>query len=167
MTAHFAVELLSGAHDRSSFQCGHERIDRYFRQIVTQDVKRNYATCYVAVDTSHRIAGFFTLSAHSIPLPEIPPDFARKLPPYPNVPAVLIGWLGVDQNFQGQRLGSMLVFDAVTRIAHSTVGAHALLADAIDERAASFYEKLGFIAFNTKPRTLFLPISAAVKRLPK
>ena len=168
MIAGFVIEPLSAAHDRQRFQCGHTKIDRYFHQIVTQDVRRNYATCYVGVDTAtQRVAGFYTLSAHSIPLSDMPSEFTRKLPAYPNVPAVLIGWLGIDRDFQGRRLGSMLLVDAISRVAHASIGAHAIFADAINDEAVSFYERFGFLRFKTKPTSLFMPISAAVRRLPE
>jgi hypothetical protein len=37
------------------------------------------------------------------------------------------------------------------------VGCAALLVHAIDEKAAAFYERYGFLAFPTRGRTLFLP----------
>ncbi len=98
MTAFYSEAL--GKHDRSAFTSGNERIDAYFRQTVSQDVKRGYAACYVLVEkASTKLAGFYTLSSHSIPLTELAPDVVRKLPRYPSVPAVLIGWLGRDASF--------------------------------------------------------------------
>lgn len=67
MTARFAIEPLSKAHDRSGFACGNDRIDRYFQKAVSQDIKRNYATCFVARElTTDRIAGFYTLSSSNM-----------------------------------------------------------------------------------------------------
>ncbi len=93
-----------GARDRSAFASGNDKIDAYFRTVVGQDVKRNYAACYVLVETnSEKLAGFYTLSSSNIPLTEIPSDIARKLPRYPTVPAVLIGWLARDMAFAVRR----------------------------------------------------------------
>jgi hypothetical protein len=103
VTAFFSEVL--ARHDRSAFASSNERIDAYFRQTVSQDVKRGYAACYVLIEkTSAKLAGFYTLSSHSIPLTEVAPDLARKLPRYPSVPAVLIGWLGRDTAFAGQHV---------------------------------------------------------------
>ena len=63
---------------------------------------------------------------------------ARKLPRYPSVPAAPIGWLGGDATFRGQHVGSMLLADAITRLAAAPIGLHAIGADAIDEAAAGF-----------------------------
>ena len=40
------------------------------------------------------------------------------------------------------------------------VGFHAVCVDAIDETAAMFYEKHGFIALRDQPRKLFYPVSS-------
>lgn len=162
MTFRFAIEPLSKAHDRGDFRCGVATIDAYFRQTVSQDIKRNYATCFVAREiATGRIAGFYTLSSSNIPLAEIPQDMASKLPRYPSVPAVLIGRLARDVAFRGEEIGALLVFDAIRTVIASPVGAHAIFADAIDDRAAAFYEGLGFMPLNEKPRTLFLPLAPA------
>ena len=136
MTAFFSEAL--GKHDRSAFASGNERIDGYFRQTVSQDVKRGYAACYVLVEkVNAKIAGFYTLSSHGIPLTDLAQDIARKLPRYPSVPAVLIGWLGQDISFRGQHVGSLLLADAITRLAALPIGVHAICADAIDDTAGA------------------------------
>lgn len=165
MTVKFVIEALSPAHDRKSFRSGNAKIDAFFGRVVSQDVRRGYATCYVASDKeTGRVAGFYTLSASAIPLAEMSVEIARKLPRYPNIPAVLIGWLAVDAAFQGRQLGTMLLYDAVARVTEGPIGVFALFADAIDERAASFYRKFGFIAFDDRPMTLFLPLTHAPRR---
>ncbi len=162
----FVSEAL-GKHDRSVFASGNGRIDTYFRQIVTQDVKRKYAACYVLVEeASAKLAGFYTLSAHAILLTDIEEGVARKLPRYPSVPAVLIGWLGRALEFRGQRIGELLLADAIRRVVHSPVGAHAICADAIDEGAAAFYRAHQFRPFASRPQSLYLPLKTATALFP-
>lgn len=162
MTARFSIERLSKDHDRSGFACGKDKIDAYFRQTVSQDVKRNYATCFVAREiATGKTAGFYTLSSSNIPLVDIPPGMVRKLPRYPTVPAVLIGWLARDLSFRGSDLGTVLLFDAIRTVATAPLGAYAVFADAIYEKAAAFYEGFGFMPLIGKPLTLFLPIETA------
>jgi hypothetical protein len=95
VSVRFAIEPLAKAHKRADFTCGNDRIDSYFRETVSQDVKRKYATCFVAREiATDRVAGFYTLSSSNVPLTEVPEPLATRLPRYPTVPAVLIGWLG-------------------------------------------------------------------------
>lgn len=162
MTPRLAIELLVKTHDRCGFTCGNQRIDAYFRQTISQDIKRDYATCFVArALLTERLAGFYTLSSNSVPLSDVPAALASKLPRYPTVPAVLIGWLARHIDFAGLGLGEALVFDAIRTVASAPIGAHAVFADAIDERAVSFYASFGFTPLVSRPRTLYLPLSVA------
>ena len=164
MTRFYSEAL--GKHDRTAFASGNDRIDAYFRTVVSQDVKRNYAHCYVLVEKeTKRLAGFYSLSATDIPLKDMPPDLARKLPRYPTIPAALIGWLGRDIGFRGQEVGAMLLRDAIVRVSASQIGVYALCADAIDEAAAAFYRRYLFTPFESRPRSLFLPLGTALKTI--
>ena len=78
------------------------------------------AACYIVVDqTKDAIAGYHTLSAADIPLTELPPDLTKRLPRYPTLPAARLGRLAVDQRYLGQKLGALLLADAVMRAAAS------------------------------------------------
>lgn len=166
MTAPFRVEPLSAAHDRSGFACGNNRIDEYFRRSVSQDVRRGYAKCFVAVEqATETVAGFYTLSSSNVPLIDVPEALARKLPRYPAVPAVLIGWLARHRDFRGRHLGEILLADAVRTVATAPIGAHAIFADAIDDDAAAFYRTFGFVPLLGRPRTLYLPVSTVASAL--
>jgi len=166
VSARFAIEPLAKRHRRSDFTCGNDRIDSYFREAVSQDVKRDYATCFVAREiATDRVAGFYTLSSSSVPLREVPEALARKLPRFPSVPAVLIGWLGRHEDYAGLGLGEALLFDAVKTVALAPIGAHALFAEAIDERAAAFYAAFGFTPLIERHRTLYLPVATALRLL--
>ncbi len=161
MTAFFSEAL--GKHDRTAFKSGNERIDGYFQKTVSQDIKRGYAACYVLIEkSSARIAGFYTLSSHGIPLTELPADVAHKLPRYPSIPAVLIGWLGRDLGFRGQQVGAMLLADAITRLAAAPVGVHAICADAVDDAAAAFYREHQFQPFVSRANGFYLPLKTAL-----
>jgi GNAT superfamily N-acetyltransferase len=166
MKSPFRVEMLSGHHDRASFSCGQEPLDRYFRTQVTQDVRRRVATCFVAVEADPaRVAAYYTLASAGIPLTELPAEIAKKLPRYPSIPAVRMGRLAVDSRFQGRGLGGALLADALIRVLASPVAAYALLVDAKDENAVAFYRHHGFIPFGRQPRTLFLPVATAERIL--
>lgn len=166
MNARFVIEPLTKTHKRSDFTCGNDRIDHYFRETVSQDFRRKYATCFVAREaTTARVAGFYTLSSSNVPLNEVPEPLAKKLPRYPSVPAVLIGWLGRHSDYAGIGLGEALLFDAIKTVATAPVGAHAIFADAIDGKAVSFYAAFGFVPLVTRPRTLYLPVATALSQL--
>jgi ribosomal protein S18 acetylase RimI-like enzyme len=165
MTFPYRLEPL-GEHDRSLFRCGEDALDRYFQTQVTQDMRRHIANCFVAVEsaTSH-VAAYYTMSAASIPLIDLPPEETRRLPRYPTVPAIRIGRLAVDRKFHGRGIGAALLADAATRTLKADAAASTLLVDAKNDSAAAFYRRFGFQALASRPRTLFLPLATARKIL--
>jgi ribosomal protein S18 acetylase RimI-like enzyme len=164
--APFRFEALGEAHDRSSFACGDEALDRYFQNQVTQDIRRRVANCFVIIaEPSGQVASYYTLSAASVPLTELPPEEAKRLPRYPAVPAVRIGRLAVDRRFQRRGLGELMLMNAVHRTIQDAAAAFALLVDAKNDAAVAFYQRYGFRQIAGKPRTLFLPLATAHKTL--
>jgi ribosomal protein S18 acetylase RimI-like enzyme len=164
--ASFRFEQLADGHDRAAFDCGDGALDRYFQMQVTQDIRRRITNCFVVIDIADaQVAAYYTLSAASIPLVDLPPDEAKRLPRYPTLPAVRIGRLAVDQRFQRRGLGELMLMNAVHRTLQDAAAAFALLVDAKNERAAAFYQRYGFRPIMSKPRTLFLPLVTAQQTL--
>ena len=75
---------LAKEHDRSGFRCGEGELDEWFRKRAGQDVRRNVARVFVALDESG-IAGFYSLSAFTLSLDEVPESLAGKLPRYDRI----------------------------------------------------------------------------------
>jgi ribosomal protein S18 acetylase RimI-like enzyme len=159
----FHLAPLGSHHDRASFYCGDEALDRYFRTQANQDTRRRIANCFVAVEAATGlVAAYYTLSAASIPLLDLPPEEAKRLPRYPNLPAVRIGRLAVDQKFH-RGLGAALLMDAAQRTMQAAPAAFAILVDAKNDQAVAFYQHHGFRSFASQPRTLFIPIATIQK----
>ena len=150
--------------DRSAFRSGVEPLDRYFSTQASQDARLRVATCFILTENaSGVVAGYYTLSAADIALPEIPADLARRLPRDPTVPAARIGRLAVDERFRGQKLGSVLLYDAVRRAASSQVAIFAIIVDAKDDTAAVFYRHHGFVSYNSSARSMIAPIDELLR----
>jgi predicted GNAT family N-acyltransferase len=83
------------------------------------------------------------------------------LPAYP-VPAVRIGRLATSVSVRGQRLGELLVQNAIKRIlqTRSSLGVHAVLVEAKDSATEGFYRKYGFRLCDPKRRQLYQPLGA-------
>ena len=153
------VEPLGSRHDRSGFDSGAEPLDRYLRSQASQDARKNIAAPFVLVMQDATVAGYYTLSATSVQLGELPEQTARKLPRYPLVPATLLGRLAVDRRQQGKGYGRFLFADALHRAARSEIASFAVIVDAKDEGARRFYEAEGFLPFPDWPMKLFRPMT--------
>lgn len=145
------IEPLGVGHDRGAFSCGVAPLDRYLREQAGQDARRRVAAPFVASADGVKVLGFYTLSATSIQLAEVPDTLAKKLPRYPRLPATLLGRLATDLSARGVGLGRFLLVDAIIRAVRSEIASFALVLDAKDEAAASFYERESFIRLPSTP----------------
>ena len=100
------------------------------------------ARVFVAVDSGSGIVGFYSLGSCRLELDDLPEEISRKLPRYHGIPAALIGQLTRDVRVRGKGVGELLVADAVRRVlsAAQSLAVFAIVVDAKDERAATFYE---------------------------
>jgi ribosomal protein S18 acetylase RimI-like enzyme len=166
VTVSFVISPLALQHDRSAFSCGIDALDRYLQTQAGQDIRRHVANCFVASPPGTSIiAGYYTFSATSIPIADLPKEQTRRLPRYPIVPAALIGRLAVDRKYAGRGLGSTLLFDAIKRALRADAAIFAIVVDAKDEGAVAFYQHHGFQRFSSRPRSLFIPVATAMKLL--
>ena len=134
------------ADNTTDFDSGEESPDRYL-------ANRN------------QVIGYYALSAVAIEHADLPGRVRRNAPN--PVPAVLMGRLAIDTKAQGAGLGQHLVRDAIlsTLAAADRIGVRILLVHALHDRAAAFYEKLGFKRSPTDPLHLYLLLANARQSL--
>lgn len=151
--------LDSRIHNRAEFDCGAPELNEYIVRRASQDHRRNIAQVYVLVDSAKpaRVLGYYSLSAAQIDVAQLAEKERRRLPRYP-IPCFRMGRFAVRQELQGKGVGKVLLGCAVDRClqARQEVAAYALIVDARDLAAKSFYEHFGFVAFEDKPLSLYL-----------
>jgi GNAT superfamily N-acetyltransferase len=154
-------EPLNSTHKKSDFSCGKEMLDVYIHKQANQDIKRKLSTCFVINEKeTNLIKGYYTLSNNSIPLELVPNQIRKKLPrSYQSIPTTLLGRLAIDDKFQGQGIGKLILVDALKRSCEisKTIGSFAVIVDPIDQDAENFYEKYGFIKLPDSGK-MFLPM---------
>ena len=166
----YAFAPLDGkVHDRAAFSCGVPSLDAYLEKRAAQDMRKRVAVTHVLTPTGSagEILGYYTLSAASVALDELPEELWRKLPDYPQIGAILLGRLAVDTRHRGQGLGELLLISALERsleLSATQLGAYAVVVDAL-EGAEGFYQRYGFMPFQDQVRRLYLPMRAVVELL--
>lgn len=161
----FVCEPLGNQHDRTHFDCDVSVLNDYLSKYAKQDVKRKASAVFVLVDRSapERIIGFYTLSATSIAISKLPEELTKKLPRYPEIPAILVGRLARDVNYPG--VGELLLADAIARCVRvaSEIAASLIVVDSKGDAATRFYAKFGFISLPKLADRMFLPMQTAEK----
>ncbi len=165
----YLISLLDAKHDRQNFNAGSEALDHYLKTQASQDAKKKVASCHVItaneIHSSAKILGYYTLSTVGIDIGDLPAEISKKLPKYPRLPGFLLGRLAVDKTCQSRGVGSLLLLDAMKKcfIVSKDISSIALIVEAKDEKASTFYKKYDFIAFPETPNKLFLPIKTIEK----
>ena len=151
-------EPLRAGMARNAFDCGEPALNAYLRQQARQDVSRHFATVIIAREASapDSIAGYYTLSAASVPFSSAPIELRRGIPRYPDVPAIRLGRLAVAKAFQSRHYGTLLTVDALARACRSELAWALFCVDAKNERAARFYQKMMFKPFQDRPESLWM-----------
>lgn len=90
----------------------------------------------------------------------LPTAAAKRLPKHP-LPVALLRRLAVDQLVQDIGLGEALLIDVLQRSLDlsKSLGVFAVEVVAIDDRAAAFYAKHGFMPLLDNPRHMYLPMA--------
>lgn len=156
-----APEPLQAAHDVEHFACGrHEALNIWLRDRALTSEGLSART-YVICDAANplRVVGYYTITTAMEQRTGLPGARLRRAMPE-QVPLLLIARLALDQDWQGQGLGSDLLADALRRClsASDIAGARGVIVHAIDEDAARFYEGFGFLRTPLGDLTLLLPI---------
>jgi GNAT superfamily N-acetyltransferase len=151
--------LLGPEQDLSGFDCGQDELNRWLLDHALASQKADLARTYLAL-TDADVAGYVSLTTGSIRREAAPRRWTRGMPRHP-IPTILIARLAVDRRHQGARLGSRLLAEALRLAvtASDTAAARLVVVDAIDDQAAAFYRRWGFIDVPENPRRLFRKIS--------
>lgn len=182
----FEIQLWTPAHNCAEFISSLKSIQKYIQEQAARAMSSRSSTVFVLTEKGNsKVRGYYTLSSLSILFDALPREVQKKMPRYPQVPATLLGRLGMDLSFKDEllkrgenpRLGELLLFDAQRNCLKgaATVASALMLIDVeqpSDEEAAAgardplgFYTQYGFIVLPKTPRTLFKRVSTIENEL--
>lgn len=142
---HSRLERLDVRHDLSAFDSGTDDLDDWLRRHALAAQQMDTARTFL-LTSNDRVLGYFSLTMGSVLRADAPAKLVRGLPAYP-VGMVLLARLAVDRHEQGRGLGALLLAEALRKAvaAGEVAAARLVVVDAIDEAAARFYQRHGFI----------------------
>ena len=148
---------------KKDFDCGEASLNEYLKVRANQDSKKNVSKCHVLVNEDNDILGYYTLSCASEKRSRLPESWQKKMP-YDEAPVVLLGRLAIRNDLHGLGHGTTLLVHAFWRSYRISqeIGAMAVVVDPLDEKAAAYYERFGFIHLTDSER-MFLPMQVIKK----
>jgi GNAT superfamily N-acetyltransferase len=139
-------ESLGSKHQISTFDCGKSLLNDWLLRHARQAQGSGSAKTFVVTE-NERVAGYFSLTVGQIDTIDAPDRIRKGMGQYP-IPVVILARMAVDLAYQGQGIGVGMLQDAIRRtmLIAEQAGIRAMLTHPIDEEAARFYTRFGFIA---------------------
>lgn len=157
-----APEPLALQHRLEGFDCAKPALNDWLLRHARQAHGSGSAKTFVVADGDDRVAGYFSLTVGQVDTLEAPERIRKGIGQYP-VPVVILARLAVSREHHGRGIGVGMLQDVVRRtlaIAEQA-GVRAMLTHPIDEDAARFYNRFGFIASPLRERQLLLLLKDA------
>lgn len=141
-----APQPLGPQHRLEDFDCGKPALTDWLLRYARQAQSSGSAKTFVAT-AGERVVGYFSLTVGQIDTFDAPERIRKGMGQYP-LPVVILARLAVSQSDQGRGIGFGLLQDAIRRTAliADQAGIRAMLTHPLDEEAARFYARFGFIA---------------------
>ena len=154
-------EPLGADHQLEGFDCGKPALDDWLLRHARQAQGSGSAKTFVVADGA-RVAGYFSLTVGQVDTLDAPERIRKGMGQYP-VPVVILARLAVSRQDQGRGIGLGLLQDAIRRtmLIAEQAGIRAMLTHPIDEEAAKFYARFGFIASPLSAQQLLLLLKDA------
>ncbi len=153
----YYFETLAKNHPRAAFSCGQAKVDEWLHRQALQHQEKRLSVTKVLLDSSRRVAGFYTLATGQVDFGSLPAEIARKLPKRA-LPVAVLAWMGVAKHLQGQGLGQRLLAQALRdgHEAGKTFAFVAIILNCIDDKAKTFYSRWDFRELPGHPYRLYL-----------
>lgn len=151
----FRIEKLRRDHPVDSFSCGRDELDRFLIRYALGNQQANASQTYIGLH-DQEVIGFYSLVVGEVAFGDAPERLTKGLACHP-VTVMLLARLAVSTTWQGRKIGSGLLKDAMLRTlqAADIGGIRAFAVHAKDEPAKQFYERFGFVPSPTDPLHLY------------
>jgi hypothetical protein len=161
----FRVERLTAAHDVTRFSCGNPLLDRWLHSAAVNADRSGAARVRVWLGREGEIAGYFAITPHTVDRTALPANIGRGAPSL--VPGFLLARLAVADHLQGHGHCAELLYRAYAVILDliRAGGGRLVIVDAIDERARSFHQHLGFRSAPDNADRLAIKVSSVAHTL--
>lgn len=157
-----APASLAAQHRLEGFDCGKPALNDWLLRHARQAQGSGSAKTFVVAEDDGRVAGYFSLTVGQVDTLEAPERIRKGMGQYP-VPVVILARLAVSREHQGLGIGVGMLQDAIRRtlVIAEQAGVRALLTHPIDEDAARFYTRFGFVVSPLREQQLLLLLKDA------
>jgi GNAT superfamily N-acetyltransferase len=166
------IEVLDRArHQRETFNCGRPILNTFLRQYAAQQNDKGISQTFVLVEDTDAvprpIIGYFTIRPYEITRDRLPQELRGGYTQ--RIGAYLLQKLAVATTYQGQGVGTILLFDVLRRVIAliDQAAGVGLFVDAKHEDVVRFYTERGFTRLAADGLELYIPKKSIEELLSK
>jgi septum formation topological specificity factor MinE len=142
----FTISPLQSEHKLSSFRCGDSGLDQFITKKATKFHRRNRVKVFCAHERDHHhVHGLYTLTMRIEETNKLTQSEQDQVSDK-HFPAIYIGTLAVNAVCQNNKLGTILLMNALQRsyFISQNVAVFGVALRSLNERTTKFYERYGF-----------------------
>lgn len=149
---------ISSEHILDDFDCGQLSLNNCLKNRALKndvgDASRTYVVC-----CDNIVVAYYSLHLGCIQQSDAVRKIKRNMPD--SIPAIVLGRLAIDVNYQEQGLAKALIKDMFIRAIQVSdlAGTKAVLVKALSNNVTAFYKSFGFVQSKTDPLLLMKAIS--------
>ncbi|OQX18721.1 MAG: GNAT family N-acetyltransferase [Desulfobulbaceae bacterium A2] len=153
---------LTAEHQRHSFDCGNHSLNNWLRLHALHAQAGGSARTFVVVE-ERLVVGYYSLTVGQVETLSAPERIRKGMATGYPIPVVILARLAVHLHFQGRGVGRGLLQDAIRRtlMIANQAGIRALLTHPVNDQAAHFYQRFGFIPSPLREQQLLLLLKDA------
>ena len=158
-------EVLNKEHILKTFSCGNPSLDEWLILYARQSHTSGSARTFVVTE-ENKVVGYYSLTVGQIEPIGAPARIQKGMGRYP-IPVIILARFAVAKDHQGLGIGRGLLQDAVRRalVIADQAGIRAVLTHPIDENAANFYRRFGFVSSPLREQQFLLLLKDARRLL--
>jgi GNAT superfamily N-acetyltransferase len=161
----FRIEKLGRGHHLDTFDCGDEALNRFLSRYALSNQQANASQTYLAL-ADDRVIGFYTLVVGDVAFADAADRLKKGLVRHP-IPVMVLARMGVDLSWQGQRIGSGLLKDAMRRTVQAAdiAGICAFIVHAKNEQVRDWYMQFDLTPSPSDSLHLYVLVKDLQRRL--
>ncbi len=161
----FRIEKLGRGHHLDTFDCGDEALNRFLSRYALSNQQANASQTYLAL-ADDRVIGFYTLVVGDVAFEDAADRLKKGLVRHP-IPVMVLARMGVDLSWQGQRIGSGLLKDAMRRTVQAAdiAGIRAFIVHAKNEQVRDWYMQFDLTPSPSDSLHLYVLVKDLQRRL--
>lgn len=156
------IEPLDDNEALRDFDSGENEVDRHIAKCCDWHKKYRHRTFCAFLSDKKIAVGFYCLGISAAESKYLDDRIVRASNGHAYVPFIYLNYLAVRSEYQGKKIGTILLLNALDRCAHAikNIGIYGVALHALSDRTAGLYDRYGFREYGGRSKFPFMVLPA-------